>query len=142
VAETFRIRLSPAMLDAIATPTIPSHASSCPRRRNGSSAPKRWQTRSATRRTLAAPGLTHRYPDRAILHVTQARGVLSASVSAAKPWGRPVPLPESDLAAALAYVARTPALREVILTGGDPLSCRRAGWATSSAALPPSRILR
>jgi lysine 2,3-aminomutase len=76
------------------------------------------------------PGIVHRYPDRALLkpllicptycrfcfrkaHVGPEGGLLA----------------EAALQAALAYLRRTPAIREVILTGGDPLmlSARRLG---------------
>ncbi len=76
------------------------------------------------------PGLVHRYPDRVLLkpvlvcpvycrfcfrreHVGPGAGALSPD----------------QIEAALAYIAARPAIREVILTGGDPLmmSARRLG---------------
>lgn len=92
------------------------------------------------------PGVVHRYPDRALLkpllvcpvycrfcfrreHVGPDGGVLS----------------ESELAAACAWIADHPAIREVILTGGDPLmlSARRMrGIIGALAGIPHLEIVR
>jgi lysine 2,3-aminomutase len=68
------------------------------------------------------PGIVHRYPDRVLLLPTHAcavycrfcfrREVVGPAGGARSP---------EELAQALAYIARTPAIWEVILTGGDPL---------------------
>lgn len=72
-------------------------------------------------------GLTHRYPDRVILHVTKTCEVYCRFCFRREAVGEEGALSEGDLSAALDYVADTPAIREVILTGGDPLvlSARR-----------------
>ena len=72
-------------------------------------------------------GLTHRYPDRVILHVTKTCEVYCRFCFRREAVGEEGSLPEPDLMAALDYVAVNPAIREVILTGGDPLvlSARR-----------------
>jgi lysine 2,3-aminomutase len=67
-------------------------------------------------------GVTHRYPDRALI-----RPVLSCPVYCRFCFRREVvgraggALTPPELDAAIAYVASAPAIREVILTGGDPL---------------------
>ncbi len=91
-------------------------------------------------------GIVHRYPDRALLkpllvcpvycrfcfrreHVGPDGGLLS----------------EAELAEALDWVAAHPAIREVILTGGDPLmlSPRRLGGILRAlAAIPHVELLR
>ena len=91
-------------------------------------------------------GIVHRYPDRALLkpllvcpvycrfcfrreHVGPGGGLLS----------------DAELDAALDYVRRTPAIREVILTGGDPLllSPRRLKSLLSALdAIPHVDMLR
>lgn len=72
-------------------------------------------------------GLTHRYPDRVILHVTKTCEVYCRFCFRREAVGEEGSLPEHDLVAALDYIAVNPAIREVILTGGDPLvlSARR-----------------
>jgi lysine 2,3-aminomutase len=92
------------------------------------------------------PGIVHRYPDRALLkpllicptycrfcfrraHVGPDGGVLDAA----------------SLNRALAYLRDTPAIREVILTGGDPLmlSARRLGEILGALdAMPNVELLR
>jgi lysine 2,3-aminomutase len=91
-------------------------------------------------------GVVHRYPDRALLkpllicpvycrfcfrreHVGPGGGLLS----------------EEELATAYAWFAARPAIREVILTGGDPLmlSPRRLGAIVSAlSAIPHIELLR
>lgn len=72
-------------------------------------------------------GLTHRYPDRVILHVTKTCEVYCRFCFRREAVGEEGSLSEPDLLAALDYIAVNPAIHEVILTGGDPLvlSARR-----------------
>lgn len=67
-------------------------------------------------------GLTHRYPDRVILRVTLSCLVHCRFCFRREVVGETGPLADAALDAALAYIAARPAIREVILTGGDPLS--------------------
>lgn len=68
------------------------------------------------------PGLTHRYPDRVILHLTRVCDLHCRFCFRRAVVGESGPLPEDDLTRALDYIAARPAIREVILTGGDPLT--------------------
>ena len=68
-----------------------------------------------------SPGLTHRYPDRVILHATQTCEVYCRFCFRRESVGSTGHLPEEALGAALVHIAQTPAIREVILTGGDPM---------------------
>jgi lysine 2,3-aminomutase len=72
---------------------------------------------------MPVPGLTHRYPDRVMIYTThhcamycrfctRKRKVSDASTA----------LQQGQIKAALEYVRRTPAIREVILSGGDIFS--------------------
>ena len=75
-------------------------------------------------------GIVHRYPDRALLLPTHACAVYCRFCFRREVVGPDGgTLSAEELAAALAYIARTPAIYEVILTGGDPLvlSPRRLG---------------
>lgn len=67
-------------------------------------------------------GLTHRYPDRVILAATHACEVYCRFCFRREVVGASAALPDDDLTAALDYIAATPAIWEVILTGGDPMS--------------------
>ena len=91
------------------------------------------------------PGLTHRYPDRAILHITQTCDVYCRFCFRREVVGAAGPLPAKQLDAALDYIAATPALREIILTGGDPmtLSPRRLDAVlTRLDAIPHLDVIR
>lgn len=91
------------------------------------------------------PGLTHRYPDRAILHITKTCEVYCRFCFRRETVGETGHLPEAQLDAALDHIARTPALWEVILTGGDPLvlSPRRlAAVMARLAAIPHVEVVR
>lgn len=92
-----------------------------------------------------APGLTHRYPDRVILHATQTCEVYCRFCFRRETVGASGHLPEEDLSRAIAYIAATPAIWEVILTGGDPmvLSPRRLkGLIDRLAAIPHVEVIR
>ena len=76
------------------------------------------------------PGIVHRYPDRVLLKPTLLCPVYCRFCFRREHVGpHGGLLAEADLAAALAWIAARPAIREVILTGGDPLflSARRLG---------------
>lgn len=90
-------------------------------------------------------GLTHRYPDRVILAVTHACEVYCRFCFRREVVGESAALPDADLDAALGYIARTPAIWEVILTGGDPMSLspRRLGAIIARlSAIPHVQIIR
>lgn len=145
VAETFRIRLTPAIATAIAAPEDPVARQFLPTAAEREIGPEALADPIGDQAHMAAPGLTHRYPDRAILHVTQACEVYCRFCFRRETVGAAGPLPARDLDQALAYVARTPAIREIILTGGDPLSLsarRIADIASRLAAIPHLDTLR
>jgi lysine 2,3-aminomutase len=92
------------------------------------------------------PGLVHRYPDRVLFKVVHACPVYCRFCFRREmvgPGGDAMSAAAVD--AALAYVTERPAIREVIMTGGDPfmLSARRAGELTARlAAIAHVRVLR
>lgn len=92
-----------------------------------------------------APGVTHRYPDRVILHATQTCEVYCRFCFRRETVGSEGHLPEEDLQKALDYIAATPAIWEVILTGGDPmvLSPRRLkSLIDRLSAIPHVEVVR
>ena len=75
-------------------------------------------------------GIVHRYPDRALLMPTQVCAVYCRFCFRREAVGPDHGgLNDAELETALNYIRRTPAIWEVILTGGDPLilSARRLG---------------
>lgn len=143
VTDRFRLRLSPAMRAALPSGGIA--AQFLPQPRELTIRPEERTDPIGDRAFSPAPGLTHRYPDRVILAVTQVCEVYCRFCFRRETVGATGILPEADLAAALAYIAATPAIREVILTGGDPLSLssRRLGAVLDRLeAIPHLETLR
>lgn len=128
VAASFRIRLTPAMREAATTAEAdPIAAQFVPDARELITRPEELLDPIGDDAHSPVPGLTHRYPDRVILHVTKTCEVYCRFCFRREVVGEDGTLPEAQLEAALDYIAATPAIREVILTGGDPmvLSARR-----------------
>ncbi len=68
------------------------------------------------------PGLVHRYPDRVLFLVTDHCAAFCRYCTRSRVVGRGELRPDRRrLEAALAYIRRTPSVRDVLLSGGDPL---------------------
>ena len=68
------------------------------------------------------PGLTHRYPDRALLLVTDQCSVYCRHCTRRRFAGvNDAALPMDQVDNAIAYIAKTPVIRDVLISGGDPL---------------------
>jgi lysine 2,3-aminomutase len=94
-----------------------------------------------------APGIVHRYPDRVLLKIASVCPVYCRFCFRREMVGpdNGETLSADDLAAAIAYIRATPAVWEVILTGGDPfvLSPRRIREVTEAlSGIPHVKILR
>jgi lysine 2,3-aminomutase len=142
VLETYKMAIPPYYLSLIdwndpADPirrqalAAPAELVTAPEERHDPIGDRRWQ---------AAPRLTHRYPDRVLIYPTYLCSMYCRFCfrkerlnEAEAGW------PHDDLAPALAYVAAHPQVREVILTGGDPLvlaDAKLAGLLRRIAAIP------
>ncbi|MCR4442095.1 MAG: lysine 2,3-aminomutase [Peptococcaceae bacterium] len=74
-------------------------------------------------RDSPVPGLTHRYPDRALLLVTDRCSMYCRHCTRRRLAGqKDTPLPPEQVEMALEYIRKTPAIRDVIISGGDPLT--------------------
>lgn len=92
------------------------------------------------------PGLVHRYPDRALLVITDICPLLCRHCTRKREWraGNWV-RSRADLARAFEYIRATPALRDIIISGGDPLSlanARLAGILAELRSIPHVEIIR
>jgi lysine 2,3-aminomutase len=68
------------------------------------------------------PGLTHRYPDRALLLVTKLCSMNCRHCTRRRLVGfEDSHMPDAAIDAAIAYIRGAPEIRDVILSGGDPL---------------------
>jgi lysine 2,3-aminomutase len=70
------------------------------------------------------PGLVHRYPDRVLLLVTNFCSVYCRYCTRARLVGASGEraLRKGDIDRAIDYIGKTPAIRDVLISGGDPLS--------------------
>ena len=69
-----------------------------------------------------APGMTHRYPDRVLWVVMHECAMLCRHCTRKRKVGaRPAPLSDAQLDAGITYLNQHPEVRDVLLSGGDPL---------------------
>lgn len=70
-----------------------------------------------------APGITHRYPDRVLFYVTHNCPVYCRHCTRKRKVSDPHSTKTIDqIEEGLAYIRRTPTVRDVLLSGGDPLT--------------------
>jgi len=68
------------------------------------------------------PGLTHRYPDRVLLLVTNICSMNCRHCTRRRLVGHTdVDMPEDNVQKAINYIKNTPTVRDVLISGGDPL---------------------
>jgi lysine 2,3-aminomutase len=146
VEQRYAVAVSPAMLARIAQPDDPIGRQFLPHPAELITAPHERADPIADDALSPIKGVVHRYPDRALLkpllicpvycrfcfrreHVGPDGGLLS----------------EAELQVAYDWFAARPAIREVILTGGDPLMLsprRLASIIAALSAIPHIDILR
>lgn len=96
-------------------------------------------------RDMPVPGLIHRYPDRCLAIVTNTCAVYCRHCNRKRLWKKVAPSAKDRLQAMIDYVRRTPELREVIISGGDPLMIpeETLDWFLGSLkSLPNVEVLR
>jgi lysine 2,3-aminomutase len=149
VAARYAVAVTPAMAARIASddPADPIARQFVPDARELVTHPEELADPLAEARLSPVPGLVHRYPDRVLLKLTHTCPVYCRFCfrrEVVGPGGD-APLTGDAFERALAYIADTPAIFEVILTGGDPLilSPRRIAEVTERlSAIPHVKVLR
>jgi len=69
-----------------------------------------------------APGITHRYPDRVLFHVSNVCSMYCRHCTRKRKVGDINSIPDrNQLREGLEYIRNTPVIRDVLLSGGDPL---------------------
>ncbi len=146
VAERYAVAIPPAMRALIEAPADPIGRQFIPDPAELVHAPHESADPIADEALSPVKGIVHRYPDRALLkpllicpvycrfcfrreHVGPDGGLLS----------------DTELEGAYGWLRGRPAIREVILTGGDPLMLsprRLAGIVAALSAIPHVEILR
>jgi lysine 2,3-aminomutase len=119
-AENFEFRISPAMVDLIREPGDPI-----------------WRQYVPTVQELEiedgivdslnedadspVPNITHRYPDRALFLVSPVCAAYCRFCTRRRKVGDPEKIPMSQFESAFQYLERHTEIRDVIMSGGDPL---------------------
>ncbi len=68
------------------------------------------------------PGLTHRYPDRVLFHISNICSMYCRHCTRKRKVGDNDHIPQRDIIAqGIEYIRNTPQVRDVLLSGGDPL---------------------
>jgi lysine 2,3-aminomutase len=149
VAERYAVAITPDMVRLIdrADADDPIARQFVPNAREFRQAPGERADPLSEERLSPVPGIVHRYPDRVLLKLTHVCPVYCRFCfrrEVVGPGG-PQALSGKSLDAALDYIAGTPAIWEVILTGGDPfmLSPRRIAEVTRRlGAIAHVKVLR
>ena len=93
-----------------------------------------------------APGLVHKYPDRVLLLVTDTCAAYCRYCTRARWVAQSAEtLGTAELDAAIAYIAQTPSIRDVLISGGDPLllaTPKLDALLDRLAAIPHLRFIR
>jgi len=72
--------------------------------------------------TSPVPGIVHRYPDRALFLVTDFCSVYCRYCTRSRLVGGHIESLQSHWDAAIDYIRKTPVIRDVVISGGDPLT--------------------
>ncbi len=121
IAAVYPMRISPYYLDLMETPGDPIWRQAVPDPLelddpHGLTDPLNEENLSPV------PHLVHKYPDRALLLVSNQCPVYCRFCTRKRKVGRPeMRITEQTIAAGLEYLRQTPAISDVLLSGGDPL---------------------
>src|SRR5437660_12299237 len=143
-AENFEFRISPAMVDLIKSPGDPIWRQYVPDLQE-------LEVHDGMVDSLAedahspVPNITHRYPDRALFLVSPVCATYCRFCTRRRKVGDPEKIPLNQYESAFQYLREHTEIRDVILSGGDPmmLSDRRLEYLFQQlTAIPHIEILR
>ncbi len=119
-AESFEFRISPAMVDLIKSPGDPIWRQYVPDLQE-------LEVHDGLVDSLAedanspVPNITHRYPDRALFLVSPVCAAYCRFCTRRRKVGDPEKIPMAELESAFRYLEEHVEIRDVIMSGGDPL---------------------
>ena len=119
-AENFEFRISPAMVDLIKSPDDPIWRQYVP-------SVQELEVHDGIVDSLdedahsPVPNITHRYPDRALFLVSPVCASYCRFCTRRRKVGDPEKIPMSQLESAFQYLEQHTEIRDVIMSGGDPL---------------------
>lgn len=128
VTERYPMRLTPYLLSRLGEPGGPLWRQFVPDLREVEDAGKPAGPASpladdplAEERQMPTPGLIHRYPDRVVFLVSDRCAAYCRFCMRKRRVGKSPVVPDAVIERGLDYIRRTGAIRDVILSGGDPL---------------------
>ncbi|MGH7417652.1 MAG: KamA family radical SAM protein, partial [Candidatus Rokuibacteriota bacterium] len=119
-ADNFEFRISPAMVDLIKSPNDPIWRQYVP-------SVEELEVRDGMVDSLnedadsPVPNITHRYPDRALFLVSPVCATYCRFCTRRRKVGDPAKIPMSQFESAFQYLEAHTEIRDVIMSGGDPL---------------------
>lgn len=124
-ADQFRVAVTPhyAALMATDDPDGPIRRQALPRMAELDERSFEHTDPLAEEQYMPVSGLTHRYPDRALLYVTHHCPVYCRHCTRKRKVSNPTSAASrAQLQQGIDYIADTPQIRDVIISGGDPLT--------------------
>jgi lysine 2,3-aminomutase len=92
------------------------------------------------------PGITHRYPDRVLLHISNTCAMYCRHCTRKRKVGDRDSIPSKEqISRGLEYIKNTPVIRDVLLSGGDPflLNDEYLDWIlTEVSKIPHIEVVR
>src|SRR5881409_1465199 len=119
-AENFEFRISPAMVDLIKSPGDPIWRQYVPDLQE-LEVHDGLVDSLAEDRDSPVPNITHRYPDRALFLVSPVCASYCRFCTRRRKVGDPEKIPMSQFESAFQYLEAHSEIRDVIMSGGDPL---------------------
>jgi len=125
LSDRFRLGVTPYYASLIdpEDPSCPIRRQAIPTLAEGRVHPDERPDPLAEERDMPVVGLTRRYPDRALLYLTHTCAVYCRHCTRRRKVSDPASAPaRAQIDAGIDWIAANPAIRDVVLSGGDPLS--------------------
>ncbi len=131
-AELFRVGITPyyaSLMDPVHA-SCPIRMQAIPHRQEGDIRAEELRDPLGEDSHNPAPSVVHKYPDRVLFLVVDRCGIYCRHCNRRRLVGGDEPPSTADLEAGLEYIAKTKRIRDVLLSGGDPLllSTRRLDY--------------
>ncbi|MGI6037310.1 MAG: KamA family radical SAM protein [Limnochordia bacterium] len=120
VIETYPMRINPYYLSLIKEPGDPFWRQAVPDGRELSD-PQGLPDPLAEERDSPVPNLTHRYPDRVLFLISPECAMYCRFCTRKRKVGRSLVITDSLIQEGIAYIRDNKNIRDVLLSGGDPL---------------------